>query len=133
MYLPRCYYTPGEYFFLLLCVCSFNARRFSRPGDMMAHHGSERERERKKGEGCLTVRAKCMLSELSRSAALSGSPHVIPFISGTIQALGASLLLCSPSLINSGFVHLLCCMFVSAAKERSMQAPDTHVYINPHK
>lgn len=48
MYLPHCYYTPGEYFFLLLCVCSFNARRFSRPGDMMAHHGSERERESKK-------------------------------------------------------------------------------------
>lgn len=37
----------------------------------------------------------------------------------------------SPSLINSGFVHLLCCMFESAAKERSVQVP-RHVYILKH-
>ncbi len=39
----------------------------------------------------------------------------------------SALPLCFPSLINSGFVHHLCCMFASAAKERSVQAPDAHV------
>lgn len=133
MYLLFLCHTPGEFFFMYFVLGSFNARHFSQFGDMMTHRGwGKREREKPaSSDGLWRVRVTCVLSELSRSPVLSGSTRVDPFSlflvscflfkSGTIHCS-------SLSLINSGFVHLLCCMFESAAKERRVQVP-RHVYI----
>lgn len=120
MYLPCYSYTPGEYFFLYFCVCSFNARQFSQPGDTIAHHGSESEvvSSSLKNESYVHVFIR---SERVRSAERFNM-WCFCFYQGLLGAPALSLL-CSSLLINSGFVHLLCCVFVSTAKERQLQAP----------
>lgn len=142
MYLPCCSYTPGEYVFLCFCVCSFNARQFSQPGDTIAHSGSERKVVSSSLKNESDVRFLFLFflfflgfnwSEQVRSAERFNSWCSV-FIGDPLGAPALSLL-CSSSLVNSGFVHLLCCVFVSTAKERRLQAPGnlsvhTYLFIN---
>lgn len=78
--------------------------------DMMVHEGSDQRIQEGEEEG----------------GACQSLKNDSVFVRAELSALPCAL--SPPLLINSGFVHLLCCMFVSSAKERSVQAPDTCIY-----
>lgn len=126
MYLPRCYYTPGEYFFLYF-VFVILMQDISHDLETWWHTVDQREKEREPAlcHSHWRMRAMCVLSELSRFPQRWAAHRVSPRFFNQTGPLSppACTPFCSPLLINSGFVHLLCCMFVSAAKERSVQAP----------
>lgn len=52
MYLPRCYYTPGEYFFLCFVFIILMQGISHDLETGQTHHGSERESKGEKDQSC---------------------------------------------------------------------------------
>ncbi len=135
MYLPRCYYTPGEYFFLYF-VFVILMQDISHDLETWWHTVDQSEREREgeseRGQGCVIVIEKWELCVLYQSwagfAVLSGSPCVVPFLSGTAQRSG--LLAALFSLAHKFRVCASSVLYVCKCCQRKTRAgPRTHMCI----
>lgn len=134
MCLPHCYYTPGEYFFLyfvfiiLMQDISHDQEPWWHTMDQSGRPGSCHSHWR--------MRAMCVLSELSRSAVLSGSPCVVPFCffvffsSWTIQCPGLSAALLS--LAHRFRICTSSVLYVCMLPKKEACRPQTHMYILTH-